>query len=107
MLKKFICLMLLLICISCSSGKSSLKKNEDTNVLIEPESLYKLAKMSFDQENFNLAKNQFLEIRKLFPLSDEAIQSEIMIAFIDYVQMNYDNAIFAGNNGLDNYQMDS
>ena len=85
--------MLLLICISCSSGKSSLKKNEDTNVLIEPESLYKLAKMSFDQENFNLAKNQFLEIRKLFPLSDEAIQSEIMIAFIDYVQMNYDNAI--------------
>ena len=85
--------MLLLICISCSSGESSLKINEDTNVLIEPENLYRLAKMNFDQENFDLAKNQFIEIRKLFPLSDEAIQSEIMIAFIDYIQMNYDNAI--------------
>ena len=85
--------MLLLICISCSSNKSSLTMNENTNMLIEPESLYKLAKMNFDQENFDLAKNQFVEIKKLFPLSDEAIQSEIMIAFIDYVQMNYDNAI--------------
>ena len=93
MLKKFICLILLLICTSCSNIKTNSMINEDSNVLIEPESLYKLAKINFDEENFDFAKNQFMEIRKLFPLSDEAIQSEIMIAFIDYVQMNYNNAI--------------
>ena len=92
MIKKIICLILLCICISCSNNTSSnIDKNE--NLLSEPENLYKLAKITFDDQNLELAREQFNEINKLFPLSNEAIQSEIMIAFIDYIKMDYNNAI--------------
>ena len=92
MIKKIICLILLYLCISCSNNtNSNIDKNK--NLFNEPETLYKLAKITFDNQNFELAREQFNEINKLFPLSNEAIQSEIMIAFIDYIQMDYDNAI--------------
>ena len=92
MINKIICLILLFICISCSNNTSSnIDKNK--NQLSEPEILYKLAKINFDEQKFELARQQFKEINKLFPLSNEAIQSEIMIAFIDYVKMDYENAI--------------
>ena len=92
MIKKIICLILLYICISCSDNtNSNIDKNK--NLLTQPETLYKLAKINFDGQNFELAREQFKEINKLFPLSNEAIQSEIMIAFIDYIKMDYENAI--------------
>jgi len=93
MIKKFICLILLYLCVSCSGNNSSSMIDKDKNLLNEPEDLYKLAKLSFDQQNFEMARNQFMEIKKLFPLSNEAIQSEIMIAFIYYIEMNYETAI--------------
>jgi len=92
MIKKIICLILLYLCISCSNNtNSNIDKNK--NLLNEPETLYKLAKITFDDQNLELAREQFKEINKLFPLSNEAIQSEIMIAFIDYIKMDYNNAI--------------
>ena len=93
MIKKFICLMLLCICFACSNNKVITNIDNNKNLIYQPENLYKLAKISFDQQNFELARDQFLEIKKLFPLSNEAIQSEIMISFIDYIKMDYDNAI--------------
>ena len=93
MIKKIICLILLYFCLGCSNSDSEKKIDSDDNLLSETEYLYKLAKISFDNENLELARSQFKEIQKLFPLSNEAIQSEIMIAFIDYVQMDYENAI--------------
>ncbi len=93
MIKKFICLIFLFLCISCSSSNNNINNNKELSSLINPEDLYKSAKISFDNQNFDLAKSQFIEIKKLFPLSNEAVQSEIMIAFIGYVQMDYDNAI--------------
>ena len=102
MIKKIICLILLYICISCSNNtNSNIDKNK--NEIIEPETLYKLAKINFDGQNFELAKEQFKEINKLFPLSNEAIQSEIMIAFIDYIKMNYDIAILNYNKIIKKY----
>ena len=92
MIKKIICLILLFICVSCSNNtNSNIDKNK--NEINDPETQYKLAKINFDGQNFELAKEQFKEINKLFPLSNEAIQSEIMIAFIDYIKMDYDIAI--------------
>ena len=93
MIKKIICLILFYVCLSCSNGDIDKKIDTDNNLLLETKNLYKLAKISFDNQNFELARNQFKEIQKLFPLSNEAIQSEIMIAFIDYIQMDYDSAI--------------
>ena len=92
MIKKIICLILLYICISCSNNINS-NVDQNKNPLSEPETLYKLAKITFDDQNLELARKQFNEINKLFPLSNEAIQSEIMVAFIDYIQMDYNNAI--------------
>jgi len=102
MIKKIICLILLYFCISCSNNNNIANK-EDKNVLIEPENLYKTAKINFDQQNFDLAKDQFVEIKRLFPLSNEAIQSEIMIAFIYYVKMDYNNAILNYNKIINKY----
>ena len=102
MIKKIICLILLYLCISCSNNNKIANK-EDKNVLIEPESLYKIAKINFDKQNFDLARDQFIEIKRLFPLSNEAIQSEIMIAFIYYVKMDYDNAILSYNKITNKY----
>ena len=93
MIKKIICLILLYFCLGCSNSDIDKKIETDNNLLSETKNLYKLAKISFDNQNFELARDQFLEISKLFPLSNEAIQSEIMIAFIDYIQMDYDSAI--------------
>ena len=93
MIKKIICLILLYLCISCSTTNTNLDIDKNKDLLSEPETLYRLARINFDAQNFELAKEQFKEINKLFPLSNEAIQSEIMIAFIDYIQMDYDNAI--------------
>ncbi len=92
MIKKIICLILLFLCISCSNNSNS-NIDKNTDLLSEPETLYKLAKISFDEQNYELAREQFTEINKLFPLSNEAIKSEIMIAFIDYIKMNYEDAI--------------
>ena len=93
MLKKIICLMFLYLCLSCSNSNSVSNINEDKSLLNQPENLYKLAKFSFDEKEFEISRIKFMEIKKLFPLSNEAVQSEIIIAFIDYVQMDYSNAI--------------
>ena len=102
MIKKIICLILLYLCISCSNNtNSNIDKNK--NLLNDPENLYKLAKITFDNQNLELAREKFNEIKKLFPLSNEAIQSEIMLAFIDYIQMDYDNAILNYNKIINKY----
>ena len=102
MIKKIICLILLYTCISCSNNtNSNIDKNK--NPLSQPENLYQLAKINFDNQNFELAREQFKEINKLFPLSNEAIQSEIMIAFIDYIKMDYENAIFSYRKIINKY----
>ena len=93
MIKIIICLILLCVCINCANNNTILNSENNKNISNDPESLYKLAKISFDKQNFELAGEQFIEIKRLFPLSNEAIQSEIMIAFIDYILMDYDNAI--------------
>ena len=81
----FICLF-----ISCSQNNQNVKEiNSET-----PENLYALAMQDLEKENYEKAKAQFNEIEFNFPLSSEAIQSQIMIAFIEYAQMNYDEAIF-------------
>ncbi len=93
MIKNFVCLILLFTSVSCTNSNTNSTTSEAEKVSTDPENLYLVAKANFDTQNFSIARDQFIEIRKLFPLSNEAIQSEIMIAFIDYVKMDYDNAI--------------
>ena len=90
----FICLI-----ISCSQNNQNVKNiNSET-----PENLYALAMQDLKKENYEKAKVLFDEIEFNFPLSNEAIQSQIMTAFIEYAQMNYDEAIFKLNRIINRY----
>ena len=58
-----------------------------------PEYKYIEAMNKFDNQEFEEAKTTFKYIQKIYPLSNEAIQSQIMIGFIDYIKLDYDSAI--------------
>ena len=70
----FICLI-----ISCSQNNQKVKNTSSKT----PENLYALAMQDLEKENYEKAKVLFDEIEFNFPLSNEAIQSQIMTAFIE------------------------
>ena len=86
--------------ISCSKNYEENKKNGNSE---NPDDLYKLAMLDLNNENYDLAQSKFENIEIKFPLSNEAVQSQIMIAFIEYVNMNYDEAIFKFNRVINRY----
>ena len=55
--------------------------------------MYLDAKNLFDSKKIDLAKEKFEELSNLYPLSNEAIQSEIMLGFINYLKMDYETSI--------------
>jgi len=61
------------------------------------EILYQIAKQHLDKSDYENAEFYFEELIKKFPLSNEGIQSQIMLAFIDYMKMDYQNAIYNAN----------
>ena len=85
------CLVILFV-LSCSSQKNTNIENNET-----PEYLYKLAMIELDNKKYDIAQSKFKDIEYKFPLSNEAIQSQIMDAFIDYLKMNYEESIFKFN----------
>ena len=94
-LKIFLYIFLINITIlSCSNNDKEL-----SNLTIEqsPKELYQIAMINLDQENYDEAKLKFKEIIYKYPLSNEGVQSEIMLGFIDYLTMNYDDAIYKFN----------
>ena len=93
MIKSFFCLLVLYFCISCTSENANNKLENKNDIPESPDTLYVLAKKSFDNKEYEIAENQFTQIIKIYPLSNEAIQSEIMIGFISYIKMDYDSAI--------------
>ena len=62
MIKKFICLILLLLCINCSNTDKDNNTSRNEIIIDDPENLYEIAKLTFDQQNYELANKQFLEI---------------------------------------------
>ncbi len=89
--KIFIFLSICYFCINCSSKNSdNFVKKKDVRI---PEEIYVSAKNKFDSGDYILAREEFNELIKLYPLSNESIQGEIMIGFISYIEMEYDDAI--------------
>ena len=80
---------------SCTNTSNEEIKSE--NISIDPEFLYIDAMHNFETKEYDLALDKFEELEKLFPLSNEAVQSQIMSAFIDYIRLNYDDAIYKFN----------
>ncbi|SVB50607.1 uncharacterized protein METZ01_LOCUS203461 [marine metagenome] len=73
------------------------------NIPINPEMLYIDAMSNFETKEYDLALEKFEKLEKIFPLSNEAVQSQIMSAFIDYIRLNYDESIYKFNKILIKY----
>ena len=73
------------------------------NTSINPEILYIDAMNNFETKEYDLALEKFEKLEKIFPLSNEAVQSQIMSAFIDYIRLYYDDAIYKFNRILSKY----
>ena len=94
-LKIFLCIIFInIVILSCSSNDEELK-----NKAIEQSSreLYQIAMIDLDQKNYEKAILKFKEIIYKYPLSNEGVQSEIMLGFIDYLGLNYEEAIYKFN----------
>ncbi len=91
----FIYIIISILFVNCSSSKNQKNNNVDLdeNNIAGPEERYILAKNFFDNGNYETASEEFTSLKNLYPLSNEAIQAEIMIGFISYIKMDYDNSI--------------
>ncbi len=89
--KKLISLFIFLSILNCSSNNQIEKSQENFE---SAEILYIEARNHFNKKDYEQSIEIYNEIEKNYPLSNEAIQSQIMIAFIQYINLNYDQAIF-------------
>ena len=85
---------------SCAKKNEGITEGKNKN---NPDLLYKVAMLELNNENYAEAKSIFKELQLNYPLSNEAIQSKIMFAFIEYLEMNYEVAIFKFDQILNNY----
>ena len=92
MLRIFFILFCIVFTISCNNNEKNIAVTNEDNIK-NPEEIYVIAKSYFDSKNYDLSYNEFLELKKLYPLSNEAIQAEIMIGFISYLKLDYESAL--------------
>ena len=76
----------------CSTSNIPEKNIENQNIA-SPEEIYLEGMGYFNNNNYDLANEEFIKLTQLYPLSNEAIQAEIMSGFIGYVKMDYEAAI--------------
>ena len=82
-LKIFLCIAFINITIlSCSKNSKELNNQA---IQQSPRELYQIAMINLDQENYEEARLKFKEIIYKYPLSNEGVQSEIMLGFIEYL----------------------
>ena len=86
-----------------SACSQSSNKNIVQDNIENPEYYYSQAMIEFENKNYDLALEIFKDLEIKFPLSNEAVQSQIMSAFIDYIRMNYTDAIFKLNRVIKRY----
>ena len=94
-LKIFLCIIFInIVILSCSNNDEELKNKA---IELSSRELYQIAMNDLDQRNYEKATLKFKEIIYKYPLSNEGVQSEIMLGFIDYLGLNYDEAIYKFN----------
>jgi outer membrane protein assembly factor BamD len=80
-----------LLIISCSSSN---KENKNSKKMEASEDIYREAKIALDNSDLYTSLIKFKEVSVKYPLSNEGVRAQVMIAFINYLQLDYDNAIF-------------
>ena len=96
-------ILVLLLLINCSDNSSRTDSDSKKLQFDSPESQYKKAMLMFDKEQYDQANKVFRKIERIYPLSNEAIQSQIMQAFTDYILLNYDESIMKFNKIINKY----
>ena len=100
-LKYILNILVLVFAFSCSNNsKNGIEGNKE---FTSPESQYTEAIILFDEERYEEAISEFKNIERIYPLSNEAIQSQIMAGFADYIRLDYDSAIFKFNRIIKKY----
>ena len=92
-MKLLLQILLFLIIGYLTSCSNTTKTNTEIVNIKKPEIMYLEALKEFESDNYDLAYEKFYEIELKFPLSKEAIQSQIMMAFVEYIKLDYDLAI--------------
>ena len=94
MIFKRICLFIFCIfLLNCSSNSERFNRTEINNQ-VPADIMYLNAMEMFNAKKLDEASIAFDEIERLYPLSNEAIQAQIMSGFIDYGKLKYDDAIY-------------
>ena len=70
--------------IGCSNN--NINSEAEFDKVTPPEELYDIAINELKEDKLDEAKIGFEVIEKKFPLSNRAIQSKVMLAFIDYLK---------------------
>jgi len=82
---------LLIIINSCGNKP---KEIINSNEALTSESLYQAAVLELKKKQYNEALINFKDLNSKFPLSNEAVKSQMMMGFIEYINLNYDEAVF-------------
>jgi len=85
---------------SVNSNKGELSSQDEFS---PPEIQYAEAMLMFNKQQYEIATDKFKNIERIYPLSNEAIQSQIMQGFINYVLLDYDTAIFQFSRIINKY----
>ncbi len=88
--------------VNCS-GNSSRDKLSSQDEFSPPEIQFTQAMLMFDNQQYEQASDKFKNIERIYPLSNEAIQSQIMQGFINYIKLDYDTAIFQFSRIINKY----
>ncbi len=103
MILKYVFSIIALTYIINCSGDSTKDKLPAQDDFSPPEIQFTQAMVIFDNQQYELASVKFKNIERLYPLSNEAIQSQIMQGFINYILLDYDTAIFQFSRIINKY----
>lgn len=96
-------LIVIFLSILVSGCNSKIKESESLETFVSPETLYNNAMINFDSQLYEDSTVILDEIISNYPLSNEAVQSKIMLAFIEYIKLNYNESIYKFNRIIKEY----
>ena len=103
MILRYVFIFLTIAYLTNCSGNSKNDELSDQNEFSSPEIQFRQAMLMFDNQQYEVASNKFKNIERIYPLSNEAIQSQIMQGFINYILLDYDTAIFQFSRIINKY----
>ena len=102
-MRYFLNIFLLFFIFNCSNNAEKYTDNKENKDFLPPETQYTNAMIFFDEGQYEEAISIFKNIERIYPLSNEAIQSQIMSGFADYINLDYDSAILKFNRIIKKY----